>query len=200
MQSLGEAYDRRTWQARDPRRLVAGIGLFAVGALSLVAALLLVTTPLSGLVGADAPTVVKRYAGALAGLAVPLLLLGVVVVIPSSRRERAGAVVGTTLSVLGVALFWYAYPVHWTGTASSLAFETGMVYFLGSAVALWFEFTAIATFKTRNTPGGTVTLSVKRQGDTRTVQVSQQQYDEYRKTLRSDGGDDEQVIKDLLNE
>ncbi|MFB6183350.1 MAG: hypothetical protein ABEI96_02240 [Haloarculaceae archaeon] len=200
MQSLGEAYDRRNWQVRDGRRLAVGSGLFAAGALALVVALLLVTTPLSGLVGATAPTVVKRYAGTLAGLAVPALLLGVVVVVPSSRRERAGALVGATLSVVGVGLFWYAYPAHWTGTTGSLAFETAMVYFLGSIVALWFEFTAVATYKTRNTPGGTVTLSVKRQGDTRTVQVSQQQYDEYRKTLRSDGGDDQQVIEDLLNE
>lgn len=200
MQSLAEAYDRRAWQDRDPVRLLLGAGLFFAGAVALVAAILLVGMPALDLVYGGSHTLVRRYAGTLAGLAIPALLLGVVVVLPSSRRERAGAVIGATLTVLGVALFWYAYPERWTGTGNSLAFETTMVYFLGCAVALWFEFTAVATFKARNEPGGTVRLNVKRDAGTETVQLSREKYEEYRDTLRSDGGNDEDVIRDLLDE
>jgi hypothetical protein len=200
MPSLGEAYGGRQWADRDPYRLVTGAALFLVGVAGVVLAILLVTSSLAAVVGDGSLTASKRQAGTLAGLSVPVMLLGLVVVLPSSRRERVGALAGALVAGAGAGLFWYAYPARWTRTANPLAFETTMVYFLGSALALWFVFRSLATFTARNNPGGTVTLSVKRRGGTETVQLSREKYERYRDTIRGDGGTDETVITDLLDD
>lgn len=197
MESLGDAYSERALPGRDPRRVVAGAALFAAGALAVVVGMLLVTTPLSALAGASGEQAAQRLAGLLAGLGIPAALLGVVAVLPARRHERAGAVVGAAVCVLGVALFWHAYPVRWTGSGQSLAFETSMVYFLGGCIAFWFVLTAIADYRTRNNPYGTVELELTRQGRTRTVEVSRREYQQYRRAIRGDGGENEQVIREL---
>lgn len=188
MTSLSEAYDRGEWEGRDPRRVSAGGALFGLGALAVVAAILVLTTGLATLLGATTEIAAKRFAGALAGLGIPAMVLGVVAVLPASRRERLGVVAGTLLSVAGVGLFWHAYPTRWTGTTESLAFPTAMLYFVGGSVALWFVLSAVATFKLRNNPQGTVQLEVVRQGETREIQVSQAEYCRYRQAIR-EGGD-----------
>ncbi|MFB6151586.1 MAG: hypothetical protein ABEJ40_07255 [Haloarculaceae archaeon] len=189
MPSLSEAYDRGGWEGREPRRVSAGAGLFAAGALGVVLAILVLTTGIAGLAGATTDTAAKRLAGLLAGLGIPAMLAGVVVVLPSTRRERAGVMFGVALTVGGVALFRHAYPARWTGTPDSLAFPTAMLYFVGGSVALWFVFSAVATFKLRNNPQGTVTLEVVRQGETRELQVSRSEYRRYKRALREDGDD-----------
>lgn len=182
MPSLEEAYDRE----RLPRRMIGGLAVGAAGALAVLGAVL-------SLAVLPATTATKAWAGALAGLGVPALLLAVVFVLPASRRERLGVVAGSALTVAGVWLFWTAYPARWTRTGQSMAFETAMVYGLGGAVALWFVFTAVATFRLRNDPHGTVELEVVRRGRTRTVEVSR---DRYRRIV-SDGGDADDLIREL---
>jgi hypothetical protein len=186
MPSLDEAYDRRSVAGRDPRRVTGGLALGLAGALAVLAAVVLV-----GIAG-DA-TAAKAQAGVLAGLGVPAMLLAVVVVLPASARSRAGVVVGSALTVVGVWLFWHAYPGRWTRAADSLAFQTVMVYGLGGAIALWFVFRAIASFRRRNDPQGPVELEVVRQGETRTVEVSRDRY----RQIVSDGGDASAVIREL---
>lgn len=199
MTSLSDAYDRGSdpLGGRDPRRVVAGGGLFALGALAVVSAILVLTTGLAAAVGAADDTAAKRLAGALAGLGIPAMFLGAIAVLPSNRRERLGVVAGAALSVVGVGLFLHAYPMRWTGTSRSMAFETAMLYFVGCCVALWFVFSAVATFKLRNNPQGTVSLEVKRQGETRTVQVSRSQYRQYKRAIRGDGGQTEDVVREV---
>jgi hypothetical protein len=46
------------------------------------------------------------------------------------------------------------------------------VYFLGTLVTTWCLFVAVANFKTRNDPGGTVKLEITKDGETRIVEVS----------------------------
>jgi hypothetical protein len=121
------------------------------------------------------------------------MLLSVVLVLPATTRERAGVVLGSVATVAGVWLFWHAYPTQWTRTADPLAFETVMLYGLGGGVALWYVFTALATFRRRNTPQGTVEVEVVRDGGTRTVEVSPDQYRE----MVGDGGDPGTVIEEL---
>lgn len=186
MTSLDEAYDRRWSGARNPRRVAGGLVLVGIGVVAIVAAM--------GLVGFRGDsTTAKQYAGATAGLGIPALLLGVVVVLPASTRTRLGVVFGTAIASAGVIMFWNVYPGRWTRTSDPLAFETMMLYGLGCAVALAFVFSAIASFRLRNNPQGTVRLEVVRQGETKTVEVSNQQY----RNLVNDGGDANQVIKDL---
>lgn len=187
MPSLGEAYNRNRG-ARDSRRIYVGGALGLAGALAVLVAIVLVA------VGGDV-TAVKASAGLLAGLGIPAMLLGVVFVLPANTRQRVGVVAGTALTTVGVWLFWHAYPTRWTQTSNSLAFETVLVYAVGSALALWFVFTAIATVRLRNNPQGTIRLEVVRQGETRTVEVSRDRY----RAIVSDGGESEELT-DLLDE
>jgi len=186
MPSLSEAYDRNRRTARDSRRVFGGAAVGLAGALTVLVAIGLLA------VAGDSFTA-KAHAGVLAGLGVPALLLAGVLVLPASRRERAGVLVGSAVTVAGVWLFWQAYPTRWTGAADPMAFETVMVYGLGAAFALWHVFTALATVRLRNNPQGTVRLEVIREGGTRTVEVSRDRYDE----LVSDGGDAGAVIEEL---
>jgi len=186
MPSLDEAYDRGGTGIRQPRRALAGLALVGVGALAVVAALALIAA-------AGTSITARNYAGIVAGVGVPAMLLGVVVVLPASRRNRLGVVVGTLLAGGGVGLFAHAYPEQWVHAADSLAFETLLVYGFGCAVALWFVFAAIASFRRRNDPQGMVRLEVVRQGETRTVEVSRDRY----RQLVSDGGDADGVIEEL---
>jgi len=186
MTSLDEAYDRKWSGLRNPRRVGGGLVLVGAGVLGVVAAM--------ALVGFQADsTTAKQYAGVAAGLGVPAMLLGVAVVLPASSRARAGVVLGSLVSGAGVALFWQVYPARWTRTADPLAFETMMLYGLGCAIALWFVFSTIATFRLRNNPQGTVRLEVVRQGETQTVEVSRDRY----RQMVSDGGDARAVIREL---
>ena len=121
------------------------------------------------------------------------MLLGVVVVLPASVRQRLGVVVGALLATGGVWLFWEVYPDQWTRTANSLAFETLLVYGLGCAIALWFVFSTIASFRLRNNPQGMVRLEVVKEGSTETIEVSESRY----RQLVSDGGDAEDVVREI---
>jgi len=195
MPSLGDAYGDSRWGDRNPRAVYAGIAVFAAGALAIVAAIVLGTTPLSGSLGLDT-TGTYRVAGVIAGLGVPAALLGVVAGLPSSRRQQVGVAIGALIAVAGVGLFWHAYPAHWTATDSSLAFHTAVVYFLGGCLALLSVFSALAGYHVRNNPHGTVSLRLTRQGETRTVEVSRDDYERYARAV-SDGGEDAAVIREI---
>ncbi len=188
MPSLGEAYDRNRLKGRDPRSVLAGCTLLAAGALALLVAIVFIATAAAG-----AGTEAKQFAGTLAGLGIPAMLLGVVVVLPASRRERVGVLVGAALTVVAVGLFWEAYPHQWTAGGAGLTFETTIVYFVGGVIALWYVFTTLATFHRRNSPHGTVQMEVVYPGQTRTVEVSEARYSQ----LVSDGGDPEQLLQEL---
>ncbi len=197
MESLGDAYGESRFQGRDPRRVYAGAALVAVGVVAIVAAIVVGTGSVNGLVGAESVVAAQGIAGVVAGLAIPALMVGVVVVLPASRRERLGVLAGTVLCLAGVWLFTAAYPHRWTDGANALAFPTMVTYFVGGCVAFWFVFTAVADFRVRNNPTSAVRLELKRQGETKTVQVSRDEYRQYRNALRGDGGETEQVIREL---
>ena len=184
MTSLDEAYGGDSPVSR-PRQAVTGGALVGLGVLAIVGAIAAVWT------GSD--TAAKQTAGIAAGIGIPLMLVGIVVALPASRRTRLGVVVGTLLSAGGVWLFQYAYPTRWTRTADPLAFETLLLYGVGCAIGVWFVFTAIANTRLRNNPQGTVSLEVVMQGETKTVEVSHHEYQE----ILSDGGDPTEHIEDL---
>jgi hypothetical protein len=186
MPSLDEAYDRRWEGLQDPNRVGAGLVLAGIGALAVLAAMVLVAAR-------PESTGAKQAAGIATGLGVPAMLLGVVVVLPASRRDRLGVIAGTGLTVLGVLLFWFAYPDRWTRTADPMAFETLAVYAAGCAIGLWFVFSALASTRLRNVPRGTVELEVVREGETRTVEVSRDRYQD----IAGDGGSAGEVLSEL---
>lgn len=186
MTSLDEAYNSPWAGMQRPRRVVTGLVLVGTGVLGLLFAMALVTF------GGSTESA-NLYAGVTAGLGIPLMLTGIVVVLPARRRTRVGVLIGALLALAGVLLFYNVYPHRWTRTADPLAFETVMLYGIGCVIALWFVFSAIATFRLRNNPQGTVRLEVVRQGKTETYHVSRERYHE----LVGDGGETEQVIREL---
>lgn len=197
MPSLSEAYDRGEWTGRDPRRVSAGGSLLVVGAVAVVAAILTLTTGLASLFDATTTVEARRVAGVLSGLGIPAMFLGVVAVLPASRRQRLGALVGAALNVAGVMLFWIAYPQRWVQASDSLAFPTAMVYFVGGCVALWFVLSAVASFKLRNNPQGTVRLEVTRQGETEEIHVTRSEYRRYKRAVQGKAENSEAVAEEL---
>ena len=173
MTSLSEAYGGRGRSGVDPRRLYLGVGSFVAGALLVVAGILVaaeVALP-SGFTSGTA----REVGGILGGVGVPLVLLGVMAVLPADRNTDAAAVVGAAVMCLGVALFAHAYPQQWVGgprpELTDLTLPTAGVYFLGAATTLWSVFVGVANFKTRNDPGGTVSMEVTHKGETKVVEV-----------------------------
>lgn len=173
MNSLTEVYrgDARAGPGR--RRRYAGTALVAVGAaLAVLGVVVAATELLDGIVAAltDWEMAIQyatvRIAGALAGIGVPVALVGLFLVLPASRRVRATGGVGAGLCLLGVALFWLAYPYHWRGFGADLTLEVAVVYLLGLFAAVWCLFVGVVTFKTRNDPGGALELNVTRHNRT----------------------------------
>jgi hypothetical protein len=170
MTSLTDVYEGRT--AANPRRLSLGTALFVLGAGLVVSGIVVATTSLAeslglGMFGS------RKVAGALAGLGIPAALLGAFAVMPASRATRAAAVVGSSVAVFGVALFWHAYPYEWIGAAGAgpgLTLATTIVYFLGTTTTAWCLFVGVATFQTRKDPGGSARMDVTEEGRIRLVE------------------------------
>jgi hypothetical protein len=172
MASLTEVYDGGG--GAGLRRVYAGVMLFGVGAVLLVAGIATATTGVGGRFGLGLYEA-REVAGVLGGVGLPLVLLGTMTAIPrTSRRLRGVAVVGAAVSAAGVALFADAYPVDWVGGSgdTTMTLVVASVYFLGTIVTTWCLFVAVANFKARNDPGGTVKLEITKAGETRVVEVS----------------------------
>ena len=165
MPSLGETYERRVGVA-SREQVVLGTALFALGALLVVAAILVGGTGL--FVGNGLGVLESReIAGVLGGLGIPAVFVGIAIVLPGSRLHRGAATVGALLALVGVWLFQFAYPQDWyaaAGVPSSLVLAMLLVYGSGVMITFWSLFTAVATFKKRNDPGGTVSLRVGTEG------------------------------------
>lgn len=190
MPSLGETYERRAGAA-SRRQVVLGTGLFASGAVLVVAA---IVTGATGLLIGNGFTVFegREIAGVLAGLGLPAVFVGITIVLPATNLHRAASVVGSGLAVLGVMLFRYAYPEQWyaaPGVPSTLVLALLLIYFAGVLTTFWSLFTAVATFKTRNDPGGTVSLTVSKGGAAaKAVEVVQTEFQNASQALGGLGG------------
>ena len=177
MTSLSEAYGGRGRSGADPRRLYLGVGSFVAGTLLLVVGLFVAAEVLipSDYTSAEA----RQLGGILGGVGLPLVLLGVMAVLPADRNTYVAAIAGAAVMCLGVALFAHAYPQQWVGgprpELTDLTLPTAGVYFLGAATTLWSVFVGVANFKTRNDPGGTVTMEVTHKGETKVVEVPRDQ-------------------------
>ncbi|GAB7020206.1 DUF7139 domain-containing protein [Halostagnicola bangensis] len=170
MTSLAEVYQGNEREVSSLRRLYAGTILVVIGAILAVVAVLVATTELFSGYFADQYAALEA-AGILAGIGVPAALVGVFIVLPASRRVKAAAAIGASLCLLGVALFWHAYPHHWRGYGDNLTLHVSAVYLLGLFISVWCLFTAVVNFKTRNDPGGMLEMNVTRKGETKIVEV-----------------------------
>lgn len=172
MTSLTEVYEGGAGGA-DLRRLYVGVALFLLGAVLTVVGIVVGTsTTVAGLLGLDVFGA-RELAGILAGLGLPATFLGAIIVLPkASTRLQAVAGLGAFVALAGVVLFTEVYPSQWYGMATDYTLPVTAVYFLGVITSFWCLFVAVASFKARNDPGGTVRLEVTREGKTKVIEVS----------------------------
>jgi len=188
MTSLATAYDQNEGEV-SRRRLVLGTGLFVAGALLVLVGIAsgatAVLTEYGFSVGES-----REIAGVLAGVGIPAVFVGIFTVLPANNHQRAAAAAGAGVAVLGVTLFRIAYPAQWLD-ANLVPTTFGLVviaiYFLGTITTFWCLFTAAATFKRRNDPGGTVSLTYTDGGETKTVRVAAEDASRAKQALGSLG-------------
>ncbi|MWG35445.1 DUF7139 domain-containing protein [Halomarina oriensis] len=170
MTSLTEVYNGGAGGA-NLRRLYLGVSLFAVGVVLVLSGMVFATTELGGAWFGFHWTVEHELGITLAGLGVPAVFVGILAVLPSSRRVKAAATAGAAIAVVGVLMFRAVYPENWILADVSYAFPVIAVYLFGTVVTFWCLFVGVANFKTRNDPGGTVKLEITQEGETRVVEV-----------------------------
>ena len=168
MTSLTDVYDGGVGSVATRRRRVAGACLFVAGVAMVVGAIPIATTDLAAGFGVSVFEA-RKLAGILAGLGVPAVFVGIFTVLPAGRATRATAAIGSSLAILGVALFGYAYPYHWVSTSPAMAVVTTLLYSVGTLVTFWCLFVGVATFKTRTDPGGSARLEITDEGTVRVV-------------------------------
>ncbi len=179
MTSLSEVYEG-DGQGPGLRRLYLGVGLFFAGALLVVAGIIVASTDVLVQAGMTVAQV-RELGGVLGGVGVPAVFLGILTVLPADNRTRVAAGIGASIALLGVFLFVHAYPCQWTGSncgagLPNLTLPTVGTYFLGAITTFWYLFVGVANFKTRNDPGGTVTMEITTKGETRVVEVERNRF------------------------
>jgi hypothetical protein len=172
MASLTEVYEGG--KGAGLRRLYAGVALFGVGAVLVIAGIVVASTDVGSQWGLGLYEA-REVAGLLGGVGFPAVLVGTMTVVPrASRRIQAAGVAGAAVCLLGVVMFRHWYPVDWMGGTgnTTMTLVVAGTYFAGAMVSTWSLFTAVANFKARNDPGGTVKLEITKGGETRVVEVS----------------------------
>ncbi len=175
MASLSDVYERKRGGGghASPRRVYLGVSLFLVGVLMALIGVVVASTEV--LTAYDIGRFEsRRIAGVLGGIGVPAVFIGILTVLPASDRIRGATAIGAGVALVGVALYWTVYPSQWLGANVDrhYTFETATIYTFGLLVVLWCFFVAVANFKTRNDPGGTVDLEIRTAGNAPTMTIS----------------------------
>jgi hypothetical protein len=168
MTSLTDVYEGEVGRVVGRRQRAFGTVLFLAGAAMVVAAIAMATTGLRAEFGLGLFEA-REVAGILAGLGLPAGVVGIFTVLPAGRVVRAAAAIGASVALLGVTLFAAAYPAHWMTADPLLTVATIFLYSLGTLTTVWCMFVALATFKTRNDPGGTARMEITEEGTVRII-------------------------------
>lgn len=168
MASLTETY-QGVGEVATERQVYAGVGLFLIGVVFGIAGLIIGTTEVLAGFGIDTLGS-RQIAGVLGGLGVPSILLGIGTVLPAARKVRVAALIGASIAVLAVAMFWVVYPSHWAGFGQDWTLHVSAIYALGTGITFWCLFVGVVNFKTRNDPGGTVRLYLTKDGVKKVVE------------------------------
>ncbi len=161
MTSLTDVYGGGVGAAVPRWRRRVGAAVVAVGVVMVVLGLAIAAGPAAEWLGhSDA----RSVAGVLAGLGLPVALLGVFAVLPASNPTRAAAAIGASLAALGVGLFRATYPDRWLSTEPLTALAVIIVYAVGVLVTIWCLFVGVATLSRRRRPGETARVAVTDRG------------------------------------
>jgi hypothetical protein len=170
MASLTDVYEGHLRTVTTSRRVTLGASTFAVGTATVVGSIVVATTDVGAQFGLGLYEA-RELAGVLAGFGLPAALLGVFTVLPAGRATRSASVIGASVSVFGVSLFVVAYPYQWFGSGDGiLALASLLAYFAGTITTLGCLFVGLATFRTRNEPGGTARMEITETGQVRLVE------------------------------
>ncbi|MFA9415640.1 permease [Natrinema sp. HArc-T2] len=130
---LFDLYRRYIGEPEDRTDVYVGFGLFLGGIGLAVVALLLF------LWGNTNPARSASYfawvgpAYGLAMVAVPVLMLGIVTLLPAERRVLYTSIGGATITLAAVAGFLSVYPHHWNGYGNDYTVQVVAVYAVGLA-------------------------------------------------------------------
>jgi len=130
---LFDLYRRYIGEPEDRTDVYVGFGLFLGGiGLAIVALVLFLwgTTHEARSAGYFA-WVGPAYA--LAMVALPIVMLGIVTLLPSERRMLYTSIGGATITIAAVAGFLFVYPHHWNGYGNDYTVEVVAVYAVGLA-------------------------------------------------------------------
>jgi len=163
MTSLTDVYEGEVGRVASRRQQLLGTGLFLAGAAGLVGAIALSTTDIGTAVGLG-DYAAREVAGVVAGAGLSAVVLGIFAVLPASRQIRLLAGLGAAVSLVGVVAFQHIYPYNWMASAPLLALGASTLYVSGVLLTFWSLFAALATFKTRQDPGGTARMKITEEG------------------------------------
>jgi len=169
MTSLTDVYEGEVGRVASRQQQLVGSGLFLAGAAGLVGAIALATTGAGTALGLS-DYAAREVAGIVAGIGLPAVVLGIFAVLPTGPRTRLVAGAGAAVSLLGVIAFQQIYPYSWMADAPLLALGASALYVSGVLMTFWSLFAALATFKTRQDPGGTARMNVTEEGTIRLVE------------------------------
>jgi hypothetical protein len=131
---------------RQSREALAAIALVATGVALLFVGTLTATTDVFDLFIGSTTEEAWWTAGVLAGLGLPIAVVGVFVVLPATDFQRLGAAVGLAVAVLGVILFALSFPHQWQGDAVDRSLLVVLTYLTGALLTITYLFLAVANF------------------------------------------------------
>jgi len=111
-----------------------GATLLAVASGLVAGAVVLATSITAAAAAGLTPIEANEVARVLAGVGLPLTFVGVLAVVPTTRRLNALASIGFVLAVCGVGAFFWAYPDRWLGDPLDLTLAVAALYAVGFAL------------------------------------------------------------------
>lgn len=148
MPSLAEVYERRVGEVESIERLYLGFMIFSLGVFMVfLGGLIGVFEPVGSLFGAGVAYERWGLGAVLGGLGIPVALVGIYTVIPTSFENRVIAGTGIAIGFLGVATFVYAYPHRWYNDPTDLTWLVFLVYTTGAVLDLWGLFRSVITIE-----------------------------------------------------
>ena len=130
---LFDLYRRYIGEPEDRTDIYVGFGLFLGGIGLAVVALVLFLWGNTYQARSAAYFAWVGPAYALAMVALPVVMLGIVTLLPSERRVLYTSIGGTTITLAAVAGFLFTYPHHWNGFGNDYTVEVVAVYAVGLA-------------------------------------------------------------------
>ncbi|USZ72896.1 DUF7139 domain-containing protein [Natronosalvus halobius] len=128
---LFDLYRRYIGEPDDRTDVYVGFGLFLGGIGFAIVALLIYLW--SSTLEAPAYFVWVEPAYSVAMISLPVLMLGIVVLLPSERRVLYTSIAGLAVTVVAVGGFLYAYPDHWNRYGNNYTTQIVAVYAVGLA-------------------------------------------------------------------